>query len=360
MKKLLLATGTLLLVAALLGARWDDWAMAALAPDGRFDPRSVPAPPDYADAAAWTAHPDQHDGADVAPPGLVAIDQTRAPVDVFYVHPTSYLGAAWNGPVDDPELNAQTDELSTLIQASAFNACCAVYGPRYRQAQGQAFVKPGPDADAAIDLSYTDVRDAFRSFLGRGSEGRPFVLAGHSQGSVLAARLLREEIAGTALAERLVAAYLIGGPIDVAPGLGIPPCDAPEQTGCLVAWNARGPRFAGSAFDFRGGGERLCVNPLSWRRDEEPVGAERNEGAVFLHASDGTPLPGFADAQCRDGVLLVRAIGEPPRDLRSRLLDFVIGPENYHPIELQLYYMSLRRNAQERVHAYLRQHAAAP
>lgn len=333
--------------------------MDALAPDVSFDANAVPPPPDYADAAAWTALPERDDAADVAPVGILAIDQTRAPVDVFYVHPTTYLGSAWNGPIGDPALNAQTDELATLIQASAFNGCCAIYGPRYRQANGDAFVRPGADGASAIDVAYGDVRAAFRFFLERSSRGRPFLLASHSQGSVLAARLLEQEIAGTELTSRLVAAYLIGGPVHAAPS-PVPACDRPDATGCLVAWNARGPRFPGSVFDFQLAGDRLCVNPLTWRRDEAPAGAERNEGAVFLHAGDGTVLPRFADAQCRGGVLIVSKIGHPPRDFMSRVLDFVIGPENYHPIEYQLYYMNLRRNAEDRVGAWLRDHAGAP
>ena len=359
LRNLVLGTGALLLVAALLGSRWERFVMDALAPGVPFDARAAPPAPGYSDAEAWTAHPERRDSADVVPAGLRATDQAGAPADVFYVHPTTYLGSAWNGPVNDPELNAQTDELATLIQASAFNGCCAIYGPRYRQANGDAFVRPGPDGAAAIELAYGDVREAFRFFLERYSRGRPFILAGHSQGSVLAARLLQEEIADSGLKERLVAAYLIGGPINAALSPGVPACDAPEETGCLVAWNARGPRFAGSVFDFHLDDERLCVNPLSWRHDEAPAGAELNQGAVFLHAGDGTPLPGFADARCRDGVLIVSKIGKPPRDFMSRVLDFVIGPENYHPIEYQLYYMNLRRNAEERVSAYLRKHAAA-
>ncbi len=39
---------------------------------------------------------------------------------------------------------------------------------------------------------------------------RPFILAGHSQGTFHAARLLGERIAGTPLAEKMVAACLVG------------------------------------------------------------------------------------------------------------------------------------------------------
>lgn len=356
MRKLLLLSALPLLLAALLGARWEEWTLAALEPGGRFDAGALPAAPDYADPTAWTARPEKQDAADAVPVGHTGIDQTRAPVAVFYVHPTTFLGSAWNGPVDDAALNAETDALATLIQASAFNGCCAVYGPRYRQAQGYAFLRPGPDGEAAIDLAYADVLAAFRHFLEYDAKGRPFVLASHSQGSVLAGRLLAREIAGTALAERLVAAYLIGAPLEPS---AVPVCDAPDATGCVVSWNARGPRFPGSVFDFHEAGERPCVNPLTWRADETPAGAERNHGAVFLHAGDGVPIPGFADAQCRDGVLRVATIQRAPRDLRSRVLDFVMGPENYHPIEVQLYYMDLRENARERAEAYLRARAAA-
>lgn len=334
--------------------------MAALDPSGPFDAGATPPAPDYSDLDAWTAHPEKDDPADVAPQGARAVDPARAPADVFYVHPTSYLGSGWNGPVGDPGLNAQTDELSTLIQASAFNGCCAVYGPRYRQANGQAFVRPSDHGDSALDLAYADVLAAFRFFLDEYSRGRPFILAGHSQGSALAVRLLREEIAGSLLKERLVAAYLIGGPINAAPLPGVAVCDSRDQTGCLVAWNARGPRFSGSPFDFQIDGKRLCVNPLTWRYDETPGDAELNQGAVFLHAGDGAPVPGFADAHCRDGMLIVSTIGDPPRDFMSRVLDFMIGPENYHPIEYQLYYMNLRSNAQQRVAAYHRQSELDP
>jgi pimeloyl-ACP methyl ester carboxylesterase len=120
-----------------------------------------------------------------------------------------------------------------LIQASAFNGCCAIYGSRYRQANGQAFRRPGPDGDAALEVAYGDLRRAFRFFLEEHSEGRPFILAGHSQGSALAARLLREEISGSLPHERLVVAYLIGGPINTVPSPGVPTRSAPGQTGCL-------------------------------------------------------------------------------------------------------------------------------
>jgi hypothetical protein len=98
--------------------------------------------------------------------------------------------------------------------------------------------------------------------------------------------------------------------------------------------------------------ERLCSNPLSWRRDGAPAAADDNLGAVFLESDDPSPRPGFADAQCVGGTLVLRRVGEAPRDLPSRVLDHVLGAGNHHAIEYQLFYMNLRENAQRRATAW--------
>jgi hypothetical protein len=235
-----------------------------LHPSTPFDPETVPNAPDYTDPVAWSALPERSDAADASVPELPSANQMLAGVDVFYVHPTSYVGPSWNGPIDDPRLSHDTDELSTRIQSSVFNACCAIYAPRYRQANGGAFISPSRSGDSAIELAYSDVAAAFTHFLDRVGSERPFILASHSQGTVLADRLLQTRIAGTPLRDRLVAAYLIGGPIGVG---AVPACERANQVGCVVAWNARGPSYVPNVFAFASPVERLCVNPLTWRRD---------------------------------------------------------------------------------------------
>ena len=92
---------------------------------------------------------------------------------------------------------------------------------------------------------------------------------------------------------------------------------------------------------------------LSWRSDGEAISASENLCAVFLHAGQGDVIPEFADAQCRGDFLVVADIGDSPRGFMSQVLDYVMGPENYHPIDYQLFYMNLRNNAGARVAAYL-------
>ena len=322
-----------------------------MTPAVAFDAETPPPAPDYAAPESWSALPDREDSADQAPTGLSAIDQRLAKVDVFYIHPTSYVGSRWNAPTADASLNAATDRVATGIQASAFNGCCAVYAPRYRQANGTAFTRPSPDGDSAIALGYADVRRAFDAFHARRGAGRPFFIAAHSQGSIMAERLLFEAISGTPLRDQLVAAYLMGGRITTA-GLrerapDLPPCRSAEDQHCVVAWNARSATYTPSEYELYrpDSRERLCTNPLTWRDDGAPAEATLNLGAVFLESDDRAPRPAFADARCVDGTLVVSRIGAAPRDLPSRILDRMLGAGNHHAIEYQIFFMNLRDNA---------------
>ena len=130
-----------------------------------------------------------------------------------------------------------------------------------------------------------------------------------------------------------------------------------------MAFNARGPRYKENESEFKnrdGSGtilplaSRICVNPLSWKTDDVVVPAENHRGAVFFDAEKPGVLPAFTDATCRDGRLLMQHWGEfPKRDLPSEILLYVMGPDNFHPIEYQLFYVNLRQNAVRRVEAFL-------
>jgi hypothetical protein len=350
----------LLLASLVVGWIWlGDVVLAVAAPGVAFDPGDTPPPPNYADPAAWTARPERVDAAEAAVDGLAA---SEAPaVDVFYLHPTSFLGAAWNARLDDVAVNEATDAGSTRIQASAFNGCCAVYGPRYRQANMTAFTTASADGARAIGLAGDDAIAAFRHYLEHDNRGRPFIVAAHSQGSVIGLRLLREVVAPGPLRQQLVAAYLIGGPITVEALGDLPVCESPTATGCVVGWNARSPEFT-TGIDFVENPPppadapprtRVCVNPLTWRADA--ARAEGGIGAVFWDSSGATPTPtpGFVTAQCAAGTLLVEVRGSVPRDFMSRLLDRALGAGNYHAIEYGLFYADLHANAKARVEAFL-------
>ena len=196
--------------------------------------------PDYARPDAWLSRPGAANdpalwlpaGGKPAPPGRAAI---------FFVPPTTYFDRAhWNARYDDKAADARAHVI-VASEASAFSGVGRVWAPRYRQATIGAFLTSGPDSDRAFALAYSDVARAFQSFLARAPADAPIILAGHSQGSFHLLRLIRERVAGTPLATRIVAAYAVGWPISLTtdlPALGLPACAAPARSATKPAGRA--------------------------------------------------------------------------------------------------------------------------
>ena len=315
--------------------------MFRIAPDRAFSEVTPPPPPNYADPRHWAALPDRADPADTVPTGATDA-QAAAPVDLFFLHPTTFLSPdAWNQSLDDAATNGMTDKMVMRGQTSVFNGCCRIYAPRYRQATLAAFFDDSESGPQALALAYEDVVAAFRYYVTHFNQGRPFVLAAHSQGSRHADYLMAEEIVGTALADRMVAAYPVGFELDGSNG--VPVCQTPTETGCQVTWNSVGPA-AGPLF---AAPDNICVNPLTWRIDRAHAGHDTNLGAVNLDAGN-TPEPGAADAQCHDGRLYISQIRSENYSLRP------LGRDNYHIYDYALFYMNIRENVQTRVNAFLK------
>jgi hypothetical protein len=352
-----------------------------LAPSHGFDPARKAPDPDYASAQAWVARPDTQDLADYVPAGVADTQVAAAPpgaaskpVDVFFVHPTTYLkNEDWNDPLRAGTATEENTRWVLANQASAYNGCCNVYAPHYRQVSIFTFGPPGGEGEEirrqALDLAYQDVARAFEAFLSQIQE-RPFLLAGHSQGTIHLRRLLREKIAGTPLAKRMVAAYLIGGGVNLQELEAMPDlhaCQSATDLGCVVHWATFGPE--GEAFELEPNVTTLCTNPLTWKVDGEPAAASLNLGAVppsgtfqmAFWAEDrasgvrfqplAAPLVGHVGAQCKDGRLVVDAQDG------TAFAAYDMGGQNYHGLDYALFYMNIRANAQDRVDAYL---ASAP
>lgn len=341
-------------------------AFGKLKPTHSFAAAPPPAAPDYSLAASWAALPDRADDADVVPSADVQDRQATAEVDVFFVHPTTFFGTgSWNQSLDDGPTNQLTDKFVLRSQASVFNSCCKVYAPRYRQATIYSFMDKSGSGTAALQLAYADVERAFDYFIEHYNQGRPFILASHSQGSVHVRTLLEKRITGTALRERLVAAYPIGFGIDrdaLAKSVpDVPVCASAEQLGCLVTWNAVGPQVRSWADSSKS----ICVNPLTWRTDGAAADAALNLGGVSYAGTfngtladvkgvpqdfaDAKPLleSAVADAQCVDGMLLVTEIRSTHYGARP------MGRDNYHIYDYNLFHMNLRRNVELKVGKYL-------
>ena len=61
-------------------------------PTAGFDTAKIPPAPDYSMLDHWAAHPDKEDPADLTPSADYPNLQKDAPVDVFFLYPTTYTG----------------------------------------------------------------------------------------------------------------------------------------------------------------------------------------------------------------------------------------------------------------------------
>ena len=195
---------------------------------------------DYSNLDHWAAHPDKRDNADRIP-GSDRTPPPNLPADVFFIHPTIYTAKGnnlpWNPSIDDTELNERVDNTTILFQASAFNEAGRVFAPRYRQAHLRSYTtEDKASAKKAFALAYKDVKEAFEHYLKYYNNGRPVIIAGHSQGTTHAGPLIREFFDNTPLQQRLVAAYLIGIPVPKDYFETIFPCESPTELGCAISW----------------------------------------------------------------------------------------------------------------------------
>lgn len=320
----------------------------AIRPDGPFDPGTVPPVPDYSNLNHWAAHPDKADAADRTPCPKAGDAQKAVQADVFFLYPTSYYGRGtgsdtWNVAVDNLRVNTRTDSASILFQATIFNGAGRVFAPRYRQAHLQAFfTKDKNSAEKALAVAYQDVLAAFEYYLKNWNNGRPFVVVGHSQGSLHAMNLIRDRIENAPLREKLIAAYLVGWPVKRDFFRSIKPCETPVETGCFCSWRTFERRFG-----LRHAVETdvVCTNPLTWNtREGEYAPKSENKGAILR--SFCTMYPNISDAEVHKGVLLC----SKPRFPGS----FLFLRKNYHIGDLNLYYYDVRLNVQARVEAFLK------
>jgi hypothetical protein len=103
--------------------------------------------------------------------------------------------------------------------------------------------RPGTITNEIREQAYADVVEAWRAYLKRAGHGRGVVLIGHSQGTFMLRRLVREEIDPSASARRrLISALLLGGNVTVRAGRDrggdfdhVRACRRRGQTGCVVA-----------------------------------------------------------------------------------------------------------------------------
>ncbi len=319
---------------------------SSVKPIGNYTPEATPAIPDYSNPAHWAALPDKSDPADRVPDKALQDEQPNAEVDVFFLHPTTYTGDKgedqWNAAIDDTKLNKKTDNSTILHQASIFNGSGRVYAPRYRQAHLNAyFTSDKASAKQAFQLAYEDVKAAFEYYLEHYNQGRPIIIATHSQGTTHGTELIREYFDGKPLGRQLVVAYLVGMPVPIDYFETFGACQDALDTRCICSWRSWERGHTPRRFDHEQG--ILVTNPLIWTTSDTYARPTINEGTVLKRF--GKVKKGIADAQIHKSILWVNK----PKFFGSFLMKF----KNYHVADFNLFYMNVRKNARQRVEAFL-------
>ncbi|MFL0800201.1 MAG: DUF3089 domain-containing protein [Agarilytica sp.] len=315
------------------------------APHKTFEEYTTPSAPDYSDESFWAALPTTQDNADLLPRiSTLSNNQDTASVDVFYVHPTTFGSKdGWNADAKTPLIFGKFDPIK--VQASIFNGSARVYAPRYRQATLYSF-HGGSSADQAKRIAKQDVQNAFHYYLKHYNKGRPFILAGHSQGTLVLIPIL--EYLDTHPSENFITAYIPGIAIKADEFETIKPCTSATDIHCFNVWNTKrwgipqeelvpSTRNAGST----------CVNPMSWKHDESVATAESHLGAIHLDF-DHFDKHVITEARCHNESLWIK--------IPDEYQYYSSFDRNwFHLMDFNLFYMNVRENVKQRIAAFQQQ-----
>jgi hypothetical protein len=294
-------------------------------------------PIDYSQAQNWAALPRQ------LPSGLAqhcSDTSLWAKADVFYVYPTLNTANAdkrWNVPLDDDKQRSKVLETALPFQGSAFVEAGRFYSPFYRSAHLRSYYVDDPKGKAALEMAYADVRAAFLYYLEHHNNGRPIILAGHSQGSTHCGLLLQEFFDGQPLQKQLVVAYLPGVGIRPSELKQIPLLTSPSQTGGYVAWNTFKKRLDRKSYDkwYKG---KVVVNPVTWTLDSL-ASKEAHKGFLYF---DNKLYAGLFQTHLIDGAIWI----DRPK---GKFLLMSLTMRNYHIGDINLFWQDIRENARLRV-----------
>lgn len=283
------------------------------------------------------------------------------PVDVFYLAPSCLW--SWNDSVGKSHrLMDNYDEKQRAVVSRSialgmrvFSEDCNFYSPFYRQATMDSWFKGADAIEDCFQVSKQDVFDAFDYYMEHLNHGRPYILAGHSQGAFGVVELLKHRMDEERY-KKLVAAYAIGCVVtnaEVERYSYLRPATGVNDVGVLIDFNTVSDT---NAVSFVLAGNEVCINPVNWRCDTVCGDKSQNICSVMLDKEGAIvkSMPHYTGA-CIDAkhhVVVVTDISNPEEFYHPNMGElFPVG--NFHIYEFNLYYDNLRQNAKERIVAYI-------
>ena len=285
----------------------------------------MPPAPDYDDASQWYIH------------------NQNGVADIFYVISTE-TGDHMEGSdtchfanTSHPRQRKQMHVEMAAVD-SFYTGRLNYYSPYYRQVSMHSLATPKL-FPARMARAIEDVKQSWQYYLTHFNQGRPFVLAGYSQGGAAVIALLKEM--PDSIAQRMVASFIIGYKVskeDLDDIKNIRPAKGATDLGVTVCFNS--VASPDGELEIVSGGNQLCINPLNWRTD--------TVSASFVY--DMPPVKDTLTVACDPEHHLLTVKGFKKQDILP-----VIGiPGNYHNYELRFYHPFIRQNIADRVAAYLK------
>lgn len=282
-------------------------------------------------------------------------------VDVFYVYPTIYRGTQpKNMDISDSTLRKNAKGL-TISQAGVCTPYANLFAPFYRQQSAalQSMAAGNAETDALHDpvflVGAKDVERAFDYYIKNLNHDRPFIIAGHSQGTMALIHLMQKRFNDPELQKRLVAAYLIGYTVtknDLGKYPWMKLAQSATDTGVIITFNTEGLDAGPSPVLLPGA---VAINPLNWKTDGTPANRNANLGAKIFNNMTGEILeeiPHFAAAHIdtKKGVLIATNI----KPLQTVDLDHMgRWPKGvYHKLDYSFWFNNLKANVKKRIIAY--------
>ena len=343
----------LLIIPILIYLFWEEVMIIsffiAVMPTSNFSKSEVPEPYNYEKKSSWLMEEINTDKNE-----KVSLIEKKfhndVPISVFFIHPTTYFGRNWNQPINDLKSVSLLEERIVPNQVNVFSSCCNIYVPKYRQATIFTFVASEKNARQAFEVAYQDVRNAFSQFFEQLGGNYPFIIASHSQGSMHAVRLLRDFGRDKSFHMNFVVGYLIG--YDITDGQISPynVCEKETDIRCIVGWNT----VERSKFKVFDNPDMICVNPLSWRRNENYAPKGLNLGSMGFPGWIGINVLGqpsvfdiekkLTGARCLKGVLEVDKIESE---------NYPVTLFSYHAYDYGLFHENISKNAEKRIQNFL-------
>jgi len=306
-----------------------------------FENNRTPPKPNYTSENNWAVLPSKYT-AKLAKTTGSSTNELEA--DVFYVYPTLITDKKdirWNVAINDIEQQDKVLNKAVHFQASAWSTSGKIYVPYYRQAHIRSYRMLENGGKEALMVAYSDVKAAFEVYLEKYNQGRPIIIASHSQGTTHTSLLLKEFFDGKPLQKQLIAAYLIGIGIPKNEFKTIKVMTRPNETGGFISWNTYKKNKLPKKYErwYKG---KVVSNPVTW---DAAMSSSRDDHKGFLFSNDKI-YDKALKLEVIDGMLWTTL---PRFPLRV----FIMFKKNYHIGDVNLFWKDIQENSELRTKNWL-------